>query len=109
MLVLEHVELLNQELELCYQGLVLELVCHIELLVLQALGQQDIGFLNIGHHDLRLLRHLTPGQCDGGGEGGGGGGGGGKEGLVRRGRREGDERGLGEGGVLSLKLEDLPG
>ena len=76
MLGLEHVELLNQELELCYQGLVLELVCHIELLVLHALGQQDFCSINIGHHDFGLLQRLTPRQ---GGEGGGGGGGGGVE------------------------------
>ena len=43
MLVLRHVELLVQELKLCHQGLVLEQDCHIELLVLHALGQQDLA------------------------------------------------------------------
>ena len=38
MLVIEHVELLVQELELCHQGLVLEQFCHIALLFLHELG-----------------------------------------------------------------------
>ena len=76
MLVLEHVQLLVQELELCHQGLVLEQVSHIELI--HAIGQQDFGPLNIGHHNYGLLRRKTPGQ--GGGGGGGGGGGDGRRG-----------------------------